>query len=467
WTPAGYYDASINGHRRFGWQINRGVRTLPDYYRAAQFRETLERPEIMRRLLQAGSLPRAMRQSLTGLAPPPGETAIVNQIRTQPVIRITQPEHGKMIVGDSLTVRAEVETVSGTLLSAPKAFINGIPAVSMKVAGQSEAVQTYQWEFRLPSTSELRLEVFAASEARSVARASRDLKQNVDDQLAADTSERPRPRLHVLAIGVGDYRDRQIQPLDFPARATDVISSTMRQHAGELYEVTTDQLTDRDATGSLWRVYALAAAERLSKTVGPDDLVVMYLCGHGLRDRRTNQWYFVTADAKYRDLMNDRYDDCLSLADLAVFSKLPCAKLAILDSCHSGAVQTSMRPDDLKSVLRFLQDDIVLTWTASEGDQEAAERGESQLGRFTTHLNAAITGAADSAGGNGDGIVSLSEAIEYVSRQVRDESVSEGQPQHPTAGPSDLIQFIDLPLAGKSKAAKVIPTAVARKQIAE
>ncbi|MGB7347001.1 MAG: WD40 repeat domain-containing protein, partial [Pirellulaceae bacterium] len=41
WTPAGYYDASINGHRRFGWQINRGVRTLPDYYRAAQFRETL------------------------------------------------------------------------------------------------------------------------------------------------------------------------------------------------------------------------------------------------------------------------------------------------------------------------------------------------------------------------------------------------------------------------------------------
>ncbi len=117
----------------------------------------------------------------------------------------------------------------------------------------------------------------------------------------------------------------------------------------------------------------------------------MYLCGHGLRDRLTGRWYFVTADARYKDLMNDQYSDCLSFDDLASLSALPCRKLAILDSCHSGAVQTMMRSDDLKSALRFLQDDVVLTLTASEGGEEAAEQRESQLGRFTSELVAALS----------------------------------------------------------------------------
>ena len=75
WTPAGFYDASFNGHQRFGWQINRGINRTPDYFRAAQFRKVLERPDIMKRLLAAGSLPAAMR------AAPEGQDAIVNHAR--------------------------------------------------------------------------------------------------------------------------------------------------------------------------------------------------------------------------------------------------------------------------------------------------------------------------------------------------------------------------------------------------
>ena len=237
---------------------------------------------------------------------------------------------------------------------------------------------------------------------------------------------------------------------NFASRATKVVADLFQKQSSPLYRVSTDRLTDRDATGSLWQVYARSAAERLATEVGPDDLVVMYLCGHGLRDRRTDRWYFVTADAKYRDLMNDRYEDCFSLADLSAFSKLPCLKLAILDSCHSGAVQSSMRPDDLKSALRFLQDDVVLTWTASEGDEEAAETRETRLGRFTTRLTEGLSGKADGIDGQADGIVTLKEAIAYVSRRVSEDSQAEGQPQHPTAGPPELIQMLDLPLSRAS-----------------
>ena len=58
WTPEGYYDASMNGYRLFGWQINRGVNRLPNFYRADQFYRELERPRVMERLLPAGSLAR-------------------------------------------------------------------------------------------------------------------------------------------------------------------------------------------------------------------------------------------------------------------------------------------------------------------------------------------------------------------------------------------------------------------------
>ena len=298
-----------------------------------------------------------------------------------------------------------------------------------------------EWQFRLPHRRDLLVEVLAATEAEAVGRATISLQRRLPD-----VQPRP-PRLHLLAIGVGDYRDPQIQSLDFAGRATQVVAETFQRQSSSIYRVSADRLVDRDATGSLWRVYAEAAAARLSKEVGPDDLVVMYLCGHGLRDRRTNRWYFVTADAKYRDLMNDQYHDCMTESDLAVFSKLPCTKLAILDSCHSGAVQTSMRTDDLKSALRFLQEDIVITWTASEGHQEAAEQRENRLGRFTKHLTEALSGKADTVSGNADGIVTLPEAVAYVSARVSEESESEGQPQHPTAGPRELIEKIDLPLA--------------------
>jgi uncharacterized caspase-like protein len=169
-----------------------------------------------------------------------------------------------------------------------------------------------------------------------------------------------------------------------------------------------------------------------------------------MRDRRTNQWYFVTTDARYTDLMNDQFGDCIAFSDLAALSRLPCRKLAILDSCHSGAVQPVMQRDDLKSALRFLQDDVVLTVTASEGDEEAAEQRETRLGRFTAALVGALSGEARELD-NDANTVSLTEAIEYVSRRVTAESEKEGMPQHPTASPSYLLRTLHLPLTSRPK----------------
>jgi uncharacterized caspase-like protein len=343
-----------------------------------------------------------------------------------------------------LTVKAEIEVPLGATLINPKAFVSGVPAINRKVvasrADADENVVTYQWEFRLPSDKQLQLEVLAATEAEAIDRVLVDLEHQPGD------GPRPKPRLHLLAIGASEYRDPQIQSLDFAAKAAGDVSELFRTKSSSIYRTTADELLNSDATRPLWRVYAQNAAEQLSETVSPDDLIVMYLCGHGLRDRKTNQWYFVTAEARYSDLMNDQYDDCIAFSDLAALARLPCRKLAILDSCHSGAVQPLMRSEDLKSALRFLQDDVVLTLTASEGDEEAAEQRAARMGRFTAVLVDALNGMADSLDDEGKGTVTLTETINYVTRRVAEESEQEGMPQHPTASPNYLLRTLQLPL---------------------
>jgi uncharacterized caspase-like protein len=106
-----------------------------------------------------------------------------------------------------------------------------------------------------------------------------------------------------------------------------------------------------------------------------------------------------------------------------------------------------MRRDDLKSALRFLQEDLVLTLTASEGDQEAAEQRETRLGRFTTALVDALSGKAAEI--KDDGQVSLDEVIQYVTERVTAESEAEGVPQHPTASPHYLLRTLQLPLTSR------------------
>src|SRR5690606_28990205 len=61
WTPYGYYDASFNGHKIFGWQFNQGLDRSPEFFLASELREQMERPRILENVLRAGSVEAAMK----------------------------------------------------------------------------------------------------------------------------------------------------------------------------------------------------------------------------------------------------------------------------------------------------------------------------------------------------------------------------------------------------------------------
>ncbi|MBI2481860.1 MAG: caspase family protein [Planctomycetia bacterium] len=452
WTPAGYYDASFGGHRLFGWQLNQGLERSPDFFLAEQFRKKLERPDVMRRLMDAGSLDDALREAR--LQPPATEADVVrDEYRMKPRITILSPLAGATVNGSQLVVRATVQVRSGLSLAPPKAFANGVVSASRRLV-EDRAIDggrelLYEWNMRLPSDRQVLLNVIASTDAEVAE------SQSVVINHEAFGSNGLR-QMYVFAAGVNEYRDAQIQRLDYAVDNARSVVDVLARRANLLYRSTATTFLDARATRSLWRNVTAASAESLRPHLSPDDLLVFFLSGHGVRDTGTSEYYFVTANARYADIKAERFGECMSFSDFAAFADLPCRKLVILDTCHSGAFQTPLTPHDLKAAGRALQDDMVFTFTASEGTQEAVEDRQRQLGRFTFRLVESLEGAADATanGGNGDGQVGWNEVVTYVTAAVFHDSASTDTVQRPTFGPADLLKYVELPLTSSPNGAQ-------------
>ena len=435
WAPSGYYDASFEGHKLFGWQVNRGLELLPDFFLAAQFRKQLERPAAMSRLLDAGNLEEAFR--LGKIEPPANsQNTLVNAYRLKPNVQILSPQVDDVVAGRT-TVRALVSVDQSQRLVPPKAFANGVVAVKRRLLSETvnegQRQSEYEWELSLPSDRRILLQVNAATESEISA----------SDQVLVEHQPpaRGEARMFLLSVGVDNYRDAQIPKLATAVRSTHQLLEVMQSHAAPIYRLDAASLLNERATKASWRVLTNDFADQLGSNVSPDDLLVIFLSGHGVRSTDEAGYQFITADASYADVLSGKYADCLSFADLSTFAQVPCRKLVILNTCHGGSVQPLMHRE-IKSVVRDLQDDLLLTLAASGGEQEAVE------GRFSQRLVEALGGAADT---NSDGIVTLSETVTYVQQMVAGDSAGDAVRQFPTAGPQELLPYATIALAATDK----------------
>lgn len=439
WNPTGYYDASFEGHKLFGWQINRGLQMLPDFFLAAQFRQQLERPGVMSQLLRRGSLDGAFRAARID-PPANAEDAIVNSYRLKPEVRILSPAEGATIRGTTpLTARVTVDV--GERVAPPKAFANGVVAVNRRLVSETVAdgkrQSIYSWDVKAPSDRRLLLQVAAVTQNEVTADASIIVANDPPPSKA-------KPRLYLLSVGVDGYRDTQIPKLSTAVQSADDLLALLQNQAPSLYRIHAASLLEDRATKPSWRVLTDDYAAELARDVSPDDLLVVFLSGHGVKADEDAGYQFITADARYADVVAGRYGDCLSMSDLSLFADVPCRKLVILNTCHSGAIQP-LQHRELKSAVRALQGDMLLTLAASGGEEEAVE------GRFARRLLEALGGAADD---DHDGVVTLKETIAYVERTVAADSSKDAARQTPSAGPKELLPYADVPLV-RVEAARV------------
>lgn len=444
WTPAGFYDASFNGNSLFGWQINRGLEQKPDFYRADRFQATLERPNFIRRLLTAGSIEQAA--ELAGNPRIGFGDVLQNSLALQPQVKILSPTADQTLTGRQTTIQAEVIVDYGQELSSVKAFVSGVVAngrreVKRETLADGRQRLLFSWQAHLPADQQLQFQVLCATREKLVGADSLRLFRQ-DKPPVQPGQLHGKPKLYLLAAGISRYRDSRIPSLELGAANAQGFMQTLLDSANAVYDVVPLTLTDSSVTPAVWRSTAEQFDAKL-REAGPDDLIVLFLSGHGLIDSATGEYFFVTADARYSDLVRHNYRDCLSFQELMRWVDIPCRKVAILDTCHSGAIQP-LAGQHLKAAVRALQNDLVLTLTASEGDQLAAEYRGAQASLFTGAIQQTLRQCPDI---NGDGLLDWRELVQQVRRQVSAQSLAGAIPQFPTAGPKDLLEVIELPLA--------------------
>lgn len=438
WTPQGYYDASINGYTLFGWQVNRGLDVLPDFYRADQFRKRLERPDVMERLLPAGSLEEAF--SAAKAAPPADPQQVLPaQIAATPRVEILSPRPGQVVEGNATTLRARITMPAEGKLVAAKVFANGVPAVAQHLVGERPRAGgrefVYDWNVRLPGDPRNLIQLIVGTDAPTAA-----LSDVLVERPAGVRIDRE-ARLRLVAMGIDKYRDPAIQPLRFAVADAESVAKTIRERANGLYSVDRAVVvTNEHVTPEHWRKALDDVCRDLKESPRPDDLLVLFFAGHGILDSQSKQYYFVGHDFTVEDLNKRQYAACIGWNDFRMLASVPCRKLVLLDTCHAGAVQP-LRARDLKAAVRDLQDDVIFTFAASAGDELSAENKAWRHGAFTRAFTEALHGADRTSQ---TPVITLNQVIHYVQAEVRNLTKNR---QNPTAAPEEILPFTSVLLA--------------------
>ncbi len=439
WTPEGYYDASVNGHTLFGWQVNRGLNTLPDFYRADQYQQTLERPAVMGRLLSAGSLQKALDEAAEK-APAKLHEVLPQKIAATPRVEILSPRPGTVIEDGFTQVTARISTPQTSKLVKAKVFANGVVATERQTVQERDLPDgsevTYQWNVPLPADERALIQLVVATDTPIGA-----FSNVVVDRRKGPSGEKSLPRLYLVAVGINQYSDTEVPALAFSVADAKAVSDRIKSGSESLYDVkNVTFLSDSEVTPGNWRTSLERIAEELKRSARPDDLLVVFMAGHGVVDAASEKYYYLGHEARVADIFEDDFKGCISWEDFRSLADVPCRKLVVLDTCHSGAVQP-LRSEALKTGLRALQEDVVLAVTASAGHEKAAENKSWGHGIFTKCLLEALSGRADNSG---DGMVTLDEVISYVTKSVCEAT---GGRQNPSAGPGEILPFVTLPLA--------------------
>ena len=472
WSPRGYYAASANGDTLFGWLVNRGVERLPRFYRANQFRRRLERPDVMSRLLAAGSLGESLRNAGRDV---PKSSAIVlpEMIVATPEVSIVSPRSDTAADAATIRVTAAIDVPEGVTLSRVRAYASGVVGrgqgqlLEERPARDGQPVRlTYAWDLALPDESEHLIQVFVGTDAGPTDVAELTVAAPVGPVPAA----RPRrPRMVLLAAGVDRYAHADrftnvgLTHLEFATADARAIQAALGQRAATRYDIVGSVLlADERVTRDAWRESLAKVAGQLADDVAPDDLVVLFLAGHGMIDESNGREYcYLCHDAELRETAGGVVPEragVVTWKDFAALDGLPCRKLAIVDTCHSGGMGPSAR----STAVREFQENMILVLAAAsdaEASQESASWGH---GAFTTGLLEALAGRADTRSGrpgpagnatapvatSPDGVVTLAEIADYVVTRIPELTVAASErPQHPTVSPAALLPFMTLPLA--------------------
>jgi WD40 repeat protein len=138
-----------------------------------------------------------------------------------------------------------------------------------------------------------------------------------------------KPDLYIVAVGVSDHKDENLN-LDYAAKDATDLTSIFEGKTDRFENIHITKVLNYDATRD-----NILKTKEILKNSDINDLVIVYTAGHGFLDDEQD-YYFVTTDFKENEpkVNGLPYDQLESLLHDIPARK----KLLLMDACHSGEV---------------------------------------------------------------------------------------------------------------------------------
>ena len=240
-----------------------------------------------------------------------------------------------------------------------------------------------------------------------------------------------KPKLYVLAVGVSDYLDDELD-LRFAAKDARDLARVLERQKGLLYmDVQTRLLTDEKAG----RDALLDGLEWLERQTTSKDVAVLFMAGHGVRDDR-GDYNFLPHGA---DLNRLRRTGLPFFEITRTVENLAGKAICFVDTCHSGSLMGGRRgKTDINAVINELisAETGAVVFSSSTGNQYSLEDEAWNNGAFTKAL---VEGLSGEACYTDKGKITVAMLEYYLSERVKE--LTKGRQTPTTAKPPDTPDF--------------------------
>lgn len=214
----------------------------------------------------------------------------------------------------------------------------------------------------------------------------------------------PAGRLVVLSVGVDEFSDPRLQNLSFAESdatrfADGVRTRGLDRHRSVSLDLLPPESDLREALPDKLR--------RLSRELGPEDTLMIFLASHGVAEG--DRFYLAQGNSRVDDLPGT----ALELSDLAKsMAGISARVLIFVDACHAGGAGTN----DAAFAALSGEGAAFAVIAASKGRQPSLESAALGGGAFTSALLRALSG--DAADFDGNGTMELVELYAVLKRDV-------------------------------------------------
>lgn len=204
------------------------------------------------------------------------------------------------------------------LLAWLRVRVNSVPLWGK--SGKPLAVPEWEGQVKLKlSRGENRIQVSAVNEY--------GVESSLETFVVNYTGHTKKPNLWILAIGVSEYENIDLK-LQFADNDAEGLADFLANHSTEFDKINVRKILNRDATRE-----NILKSKAFLKNAAVDDLVLVFLSGHGFLDENLDYYFGVTdIDPRSPSLRGLKYSSLEEMLDGIIARK----KMLLIDSCHAG-----------------------------------------------------------------------------------------------------------------------------------